>query len=326
MAVADAAVVATGLTKRYGRRIGCEAVDLVVPRGAVFGLLGPNGAGKSTLVRTLVGLLRPDAGEALVLGRPPQDPASRRHVGYLPELFRYPDWLTAREVLVYHGRLAGLAVAEASHQAAHLLERVGLAGRADTRVGTFSKGMQQRLGLACALVGDPQLVFLDEPTSALDPLGRRDVRGLIRELRGRGVTVFLNSHLLGEVEEVCDVVAVMRGGRIAAAGPLEDLVAPSAEVELVLEDPEGRAGEVIAGCGRLIPAPELAPGAGPRLPAEPAAAGRVHLRVRLDPAVSRAELVARLVQAGVGVDSVVPVRRDLEDVFVALAGEDGRTA
>lgn len=323
MAVADAAVVAAGLTKRYGRRIGCEAVDLVVPQGSVFGLLGPNGAGKSTLVRTLVGLLQPDAGEARILGRPVRDPASRRDVGYLPELFRYPDWLTAREVLVYHGRLAGLAPGDASRQAVELLERVGLADRADTRVGTFSKGMQQRLGLACALVGEPQVVFLDEPTSALDPLGRRDVRGLVRELRDRGVTVFLNSHLLSEVEEVCDFVAVMRGGRVVAAGRLDELVAPSPEVELYLEDPDGRAGEVIAGCARPVARRDPAGQAGAVPSGVPAGNGRVRLRVRLDPAVSRSELVARLVQAGVGVDAVVPVRNDLEDVFVALAGREG---
>lgn len=314
---AGAAVLAAGLTKRYGPRVGCADVHLRVPEGAVFGLLGPNGAGKSTLVRLLLGLLRPDAGTALLFGRPAGDPASRFSVGYLPELFRFPDWLTAREVLTYHGRLAGLDAEEAARQADRLLERVGLGERAGGRVGSFSKGMQQRLGLACALMGRPRLVFLDEPTSALDPIGRRHVRELIRELRREGVTVFLNSHLLADVQEVCDHVAIMRGGRVVAEGPLERLLAPQAEVELTLADPEGRASEVLAAAGRP---------AGPPQPLEaevPGAAGRVRWRLRLDPGVEVPELVARLVAAGVEVHAVAPGRRDLEALFLTLAGEGG---
>lgn len=312
---AGAAVLAVGLTKRYGRRIGCADVHLRVPEGSVFGLLGPNGAGKSTLVRLLLGLLRPDAGHALLFGRPAGHPGSRLGVGYLPELFRFPEWLTAREVLRVHGRLAGLDAREAARQAGELLERVGLGGRADSRVGSFSKGMQQRLGLACALLGRPRLVFLDEPTSALDPIGRRQVRALIRDLRREGVTVFLNSHLLAEVQEVCDHVAVMRAGRVVAAGPLDRLLAPAAELELVLGDPDGRAAEVLAAAGRPLGPPE------PVAPVAPGQEVRTRWRIRLDPEVEAPEVVARLVAAGVAVHAAVPARRDLEDLFVSLAGE-----
>ncbi|MBX6378842.1 MAG: ABC transporter ATP-binding protein [Clostridia bacterium] len=318
------AVLATGLTKRYGRHIGCAGVDLEVPRGSVFGLLGPNGAGKSTLVRLLLGLLRPDDGHAYLLGRSTRDPASRRRVGYLPELFRYPDWLTATEVLVHHGRLAGLDPDEATRQARDLLHLVGLEERARSRVGSFSKGMQQRLGLACALLGEPELVFLDEPTSALDPLGRREVRALIRRLQARGTTVFLNSHLLTEVEEVCDTVAVMRRGRVVATGSLDELLAPAAEVELWLEDPAGRAAQVMAGAGRAVRVNGLAPPVA--AVASAWASGTVAVtawRVRLDTGGEVPDLVAGLVRAGVAVHAVRPVRRELEDLFVALAAEGG---
>lgn len=167
-----------------------------VGRGEVVGLLGPNGAGKTTVIKMLLGLVHPDAGTAMLLGRPAGDPAARAGVGYLPELFRYQPWLSAAEVLALHVRLAGIAVSTAERR--DCLSLVGLADRADDRAGGFSKGMQQRLGLAVALVAGPELVILDEPTSALDPLGRVDVRDLVLALRSRGVAVLLNSHLISE--------------------------------------------------------------------------------------------------------------------------------
>jgi ABC-2 type transport system ATP-binding protein len=190
----------------------------------VFGFLGPNGAGKTTVVKLLLGLARPTGGEALVLGAPLGDREARRQIGYLPELFRFQALLTAREVLTLHCRLLALPKPCWAVEARRALETVGLEARGDDRVGTFSKGMQQRLGLGVALLGSPALVILDEPTSALDPVGRHDVRKIISGLRERGATVFLNTHLLEEAEHVCDRIAVIDQGRAIATGTLDELL------------------------------------------------------------------------------------------------------
>ncbi len=224
-ATEDPAIHTEGLSKRYGHKEALSDLTMTVPRGEVFGFLGPNGAGKTTAVKLLLGLARPTSGEGLVLGEPLGDVAARRRIGYLPELFRYQDWLSAEEVLAAHGALLHLPRAEQRAQTAAALETVGLADRARDRVGTFSKGMQQRLGLAVALLGAPEIVILDEPTSALDPVGRHDVRMIIRTLQARGATVFLNSHLLSEVEQVCTRVAVLDHGCVIAQGSLQDLLA-----------------------------------------------------------------------------------------------------
>ncbi len=216
------AVWCSGLRKRYGRHQAVQDVSLEVARGDVVGLLGPNGAGKTSVIKMLLGLVRPDAGEVLLLGRPATDPAARACVGYLPELFRYQPWLSAVEVLALHVRLSGIDVTAQDQRAC--LSLVGLADRAGHRVGGFSKGMQQRLGLAVALVARPELVVLDEPTSALDPLGRVDVRDIVLALKERGVAVLLNSHLIGEVERVCDRVVILDRGRVAASGTLAELL------------------------------------------------------------------------------------------------------
>ena len=216
------AVWCSGLRKRYGRQQAVEDVSLQVDRGDVVGLLGPNGAGKTSVIKMLLGLVRPDAGEVMLLGRPATDPTARARVGYLPELFRYQPWLSAAEVLALHVRLAGVAVP--AQEQRECLALVGLAERAGDRVGGFSKGMQQRLGLAVALVAGPELVVLDEPTSALDPLGRVDVRDIVLALKSRGVAVLLNSHLIGEVERVCDRVVILDRGRVAASGTLTELL------------------------------------------------------------------------------------------------------
>ena len=216
------AVWGSGLTKRFGSRQAVRSVSIEVRRGEVVGLLGANGAGKTTLIKMMLGLVRPDAGEVMLLGQPGTDPLSRLRVGYLPELFRYQPWLTANEVLKLHGQLAHTQ--QSADDRLELLRTVGLQERAGDRVGEFSKGMQQRLGLAVALVGDPELVVLDEPTSALDPLGRVDVRDLVLNLRERGVAVLLNSHLIGEVERVCDRVVILDHGRVVASGTLAELL------------------------------------------------------------------------------------------------------
>ncbi|TAL20216.1 MAG: ABC transporter ATP-binding protein [Frankiales bacterium] len=216
------AVWCSGLRKRYGKQLAVDDVSLTVGRGEVVGLLGPNGAGKTTVIKMLLGLTAPDAGEVMLLGQPGTDPGARTRVGYLPELFRYQPWLTATEVLTLHVRLSGLEIPSSERQ--EQLALVGLAERAGDRVGGFSKGMQQRLGMAVALVARPELVVLDEPTSALDPLGRVDVRDIVLSLREQGVAVLLNSHLIGEVERVCDRVVILDRGRVAAEGSLAELL------------------------------------------------------------------------------------------------------
>jgi ABC-2 type transport system ATP-binding protein len=222
------AVKTVELTKKFGHTVALAGLSMTVPRGEVFGFLGPNGAGKTTAVKLLLGLLKPTSGEGWLLGRPVGDLQTRRRIGYLPELFRYQSWLSAAEVLELHCELAPLPRSSWRDEIASVLETVGLTDRAKDRVGTFSKGMQQRLGLGAALLGEPELVFLDEPTSALDPVGRHDVREIIRGLASRGTAVFLNSHLLSEVEQVCDRVAVVDHGRVIAEGTMDELLGGTA--------------------------------------------------------------------------------------------------
>ena len=218
------ALHAVGLRKSYRASVALDGVELRVAEGELVGLLGPNGAGKSTLTKIACGLVRPTAGAVTVLGHAAGSAAARRRTGYLAELFRFPGWATADEVLVLHQRLARSA--GGVEERARLLALVGLAEAATRRVEAMSKGMQQRLGIAQALVGDPSLVLLDEPTSALDPAGRRTVRELLESLRGRGVAVLLNSHLLSEVELVCDRVVIVDHGRTIAEGTPAELAAP----------------------------------------------------------------------------------------------------
>jgi ABC-2 type transport system ATP-binding protein len=225
-----AAFRAEGLEKRYGSVTALGGVDLEVEEGELVGLLGPNGAGKSTLVKIACGLVRASKGRAEVAGAPAGSLRARSALGYLAELFRFPGWYSADELLALHQRLAD------SHgggeERTELLELVGLAEARERKVEDMSKGMQQRLGIAQALVGRPRLLFLDEPTSALDPAGRRTVRRLLEELRSRGVSVLLNSHLLSEVELVCDRVVILARGKVVAAGRTEELARPrGVEVE-----------------------------------------------------------------------------------------------
>ncbi|MCL4544173.1 MAG: ABC transporter ATP-binding protein [Chloroflexi bacterium] len=226
------AIATSGLGKRYGQAVAVRDLTLQVPQGEVFGFLGPNGAGKTTAVKMLVGLTHPSNGDGQVLGAPLGNRPARRWLGYLPELFRYQDWLSAFEVCRLHAELAGLDSPGRDAEIRRVLNIVDLTNRARDRAGTFSKGMQQRLGLAVALLGRPRLVLLDEPTSALDPVGRHEVREIIRRLRDDGVTVFLNSHLLSEVELVCDRVAVIHRGSVVAMGRLEQLLGVAANVRI----------------------------------------------------------------------------------------------
>jgi ABC-2 type transport system ATP-binding protein len=219
------ALEVSALAKRYGATHALRGVDLTVGEAELVGLLGPNGAGKSTLVKSACGLVRPSAGTVRVCGAAAGTPPARRALGYLAELFRFPGWTSAEELLALHQRLAGSR--GGAPERAELLELVGLTDAASRRVETMSKGMQQRLGIAQALVGGPRLLLLDEPTSALDPAGRRIVRELLEELRRRGVAVLLNTHLLSEVERVCDRVAIIDRGRLLAEGSPDELASAS---------------------------------------------------------------------------------------------------
>ncbi|HEY8703877.1 MAG TPA: ABC transporter ATP-binding protein [Gaiellaceae bacterium] len=259
------ALAVRGLDKRYGSVHALKGVDLEVGEGELFGLLGPNGAGKSTLVKIAVGLVRPTKGDAEVAGARAGSRAARGSLGYLAELFRFPGWYSANEVLELHQRLAGSRGGAAERR--RLLELVALSDAAGRRVDGMSKGMQQRLGIAQALVGEPRLLLLDEPTSALDPVGRRTVRLLLEDLRDRGVSVLLNSHLLSEIELVCDRVAILLAGEVVAAGSPAELSRPRG---VELETDEGV--RTIAGATRED---------APRLVAEAISAGRRVYGVRV---------------------------------------------
>jgi ABC-2 type transport system ATP-binding protein len=306
MSPADTVIRTVDLTKRYGSSIGCEKICLCVRRGHIFGFLGPNGAGKSTFIKMMVGLHRPTSGSGEMLGRPLGDFAARRKVGFLPENFRYQEWLTPIELLAFHGRLLGMSPAEARASSLRVLAEVGLADDAGKRIRDFSKGMQQRFGLACALLSDPELLFLDEPTSALDPIGRADVRRLLCAVRDRGTTVFLNSHLLGEVEQVCDEVAVIDHGRMVECGPLAELLSGPCEVEIALAEPlaPGTAGLAAAALGGRVlrETPQLVVVGLPDDSAIPA-------------------LVEMLVADGARVRGVAPRRRTLENLFLEVTAE-----
>jgi ABC-2 type transport system ATP-binding protein len=302
-APASPAVHTIELRKEYrGGTVALRSLSMTVARGEVFGFLGPNGAGKTTAVKLLLGLIRPSGGEAMVLGAPAGDREARRSIGYLPELFRYQSWLEAREVLTLHCRLLGLPRGGFDSSIAQVLDIVGLADRANDRVGTFSKGMQQRLGLGVALLGDPALVILDEPTSALDPVGRHDVREIIRSLRSSGTTVFLNTHLLEEAEHVCDRVTVIDDGRSIASGSLADLVGTTSSVRLKVKG-------LPPGWWRALPDFGRWSEDGEWLSVQ-------HIRAERVP-----ELVSRVVSAGGLVEAVIPEQPTLEERFLELLGD-----
>jgi ABC-2 type transport system ATP-binding protein len=297
------AVATSALHKAFGSRVALHDLTLHVGAGEVFGFLGPNGAGKTTAMKILLGLVRPTGGQALVLGRPPTDPAARRRVGYLPEHFRFQEWATGNELLEFHGRLAGLGAAERAERVPELLDRVGLAGRGGERIRRYSKGMTQRLGLAVAILHRPDLVLLDEPTSALDPVGRREVRELVRELAAGGVTVFLNSHLLTEVEAVCDRVAIVNQGRVVASGPLHDLAGAATQLRLLLDRVDR---DLLALVGRY---------------GEVARVEGTAVTLAVETLDVAPDLATLLVGSGYRLYGLVPVQRSLEDIFVELVGE-----
>ena len=289
------------LAKRYGSITALAGLTMTIPRGDIFGFLGPNGAGKTTAVKLLLGLTPPTSGDAEVLGAAIGDREALRRVGYLPELFRYQSWLTAREVLALHCELAGIDRAAWQREIEDALAIVGLSDRGSGRVGTFSKGMQQRLGLGVALLGTPDLVVLDEPTSALDPVGRHDVREIIRGLGERGTTVFLNSHLLSEVEQVCHRVAIVDHGRVVAQGTLDELLGGDT-VRIRATGLDRAAKMSLARGGRLDDEGDW-------------------LVIRGIDGDRVPEIVAEIVRLGGRVYAVEPRHESLEDRFLRLLGQ-----
>ena len=299
------AIETVALRKEYGPKVAVSGLDLTVARGEVFGFLGPNGAGKTTLVKMLLGLVRPTSGRGMLLGEPIGRPESRRHIGFLPEHFRFHEWLRADEFLELHGRLLHLPSHERQRRIPALLERVGLQEAAARPLGAYSKGMLQRIGLAQALLGHPALVFLDEPTSGLDPVGRRMVRDVIRDLQAEGVTVFLNSHLLSEVELTCQRVAIISAGRVVHTTALEEQLDGATAVDLTV----GALDEgLVEGLRRWSPRLEVDP-------------ERRLITLYIGDHAVLPEISRWIVGRGAALYGLAPRRQTLEDLYVQLIHE-----
>jgi ABC-2 type transport system ATP-binding protein len=300
----DYAIEARNLQKTFDTKIAVRSLSLQVPRGTIFGFLGPNGAGKSTSIKMLLGLVTPTSGEATVLGVPVGNVEVRRRIGFLPEDFRFYDWLTATELLQLHGRLCGLTPAQLRQRVPAMLELVELAAHSDRRLRGFSKGMLQRIGLAQALIHEPELVFLDEPTSGLDPMGRRLVRDILRAERDRGATVFLNSHLLSEIEVTCDEVVFIKGGEVVSR-----------------QDLRARASEDLRIVARARNVSDLAvAGLAPWTSSARMESGQLSFTVRSEDVLP--DVMRHLVSSGADVFSFTPQRVPLEDLFVSIMGEE----
>ena len=297
---------AAGLRKDYGTRTAVRDLTLQVGRGEAFGFLGPNGAGKSTSIKMLLGLVRPTSGQALLLGQPVGSRDVRARIGFLPEHFRFYDWMSAAELLMFHGRLCGVSEPDLRRRMPRLLDRVGLGAQNSKPIRSYSKGMMQRVGLAQAMVNEPEILFLDEPTSGLDPAGRKLVREIVREQRDRGATVFLNSHLLGEVEQSCDRVAFIRRGEVVGEYAMGAWQKEHTSAEI---DATG-IGSAALGLLELIDGVHVESHAGRKL----------SLRVANDACVP--QVVRLLVENGASIYSVVPQRVTLEDLFLEMMGPD----
>jgi len=306
--MSDIAIETRRLRKQFGANLAVADLSLRIGRGEVFGFLGPNGAGKTTSIKMLLGLVEPTSGAATLLGAPLGNRAARGRIGFLPEHFRFHDALTGRELLRMHGRLQGLRGTALERRIDRLLERVSLDEAQDRPLREFSKGMTQRAGLAQALIAEPDLVFLDEPTSGLDPLGRVLVRELIEECRARGATVFLNSHLLGEVEATCDRVVFVKQGRavhemsLAAAAD----AASALDVEMTIDRCDPEILEGLAAFGHEV-----------------RSEGR-HVRLRAHSAQSVPDIARWLVGKGVGIHALGSRRKSLEEWFIEVMGDDQR--
>jgi ABC-2 type transport system ATP-binding protein len=301
----DLAIHTRGLRKVFSGKVAVRNLTLDVPRGEVFGLLGPNGAGKSTAVKMLLGLVLPTSGQAQILGCPIGDVKTRRKVGFLPEHFRFYDWLTPTELLTLHGRLYGMSHTELRERAPVLLDLVGLTRHRGKRLRDFSKGMLQRIGLAQALLNEPELIFLDEPTSGLDPVGRRLVRDIIKAQRDRGATVLLNSHLLGEVEITCDHVVFIKDGEVVESRRLNDEIEDQITVSIRAPNLTAEIADGLSRWSRSVQRKcewlTFSVASGALVP----------------------EIVRYLVASGVDVYEVTPQRPSLEERFLEIVGIDG---
>ncbi len=295
------AIETTGLGKDYRGFTAVQGLNLTVPEGEVFGFLGPNGAGKTTTIMMLLGNIRPTSGRASLLGKPIGDIETRRRIGFLPEKFQFHDFLTATEFLHLHGKLAGMSRAQRMQRVPEVLAQVGLGDRARSKVREFSKGMQQRIGLAQAILHNPDLVILDEPTSALDPLGRRDVRDIVMELKRQGKTVLLNSHLLSEIEMTCDRVAIIKRGQVAVQGTMDELLAFSSTVEVEARDINDA---TIVAVRKVVAKLKL-----DRVPITKFTAW-----VRSEDDIP--ELARAIVESGAKLIALIPKRETLEELFV----------
>ena len=300
------AIETSHLRKDYGGTLGRGAFTAVqdlsftVPRGQVFGFLGPNGAGKTTTINMLLGNIAPTSGTATLLGRPLGDLEARARLGFLPEKFQFHDFLTAEEFLDLHGRLYGMGAKARRKRIPEVLEQVGLADRRKSKLSEFSKGMQQRAGLAQAILNDPELVILDEPTSALDPLGRREVREIVAGLKARGKTVLLNSHLLGEIEMTCDQVAILKHGEVVRLGKIDDLLAAPSTVEMRVKEISPGLIHALESLARTVSV----------------SGDEITATITDEEAVS--ELAAAVVGHGGRLLSLIPRRESLEDLFIRV--------
>ena len=302
----------SGLRKQYRSSFGkakitaLDGIDFQVQEGELFGLLGPNGAGKTTTVKILLGLTHATAGTASVCGLPVRDPESRRRVGYLPEGHKIPNYLTARQALSIFGRMSGMSSSAIAGRVALLLDQVRMTQWADVRIKKFSKGMTQRLGLACALVHGPQVLLLDEPTDGVDPVGRREIRDILRAEADRGTAVLLNSHLLSEIERTCDRVAVLRDGKVAAFGSVDDLTRQAASYKMVATPIDDSLVATFRETGAVV---ERVNG---------------HMVLSVSDLQHLNHLVDTLRSRGGVLSELTPVRSTLEDVFVDLVrAEEG---
>ena|SRR5579859_847281 len=325
--MAEMVIETSGLRKQYGPKLAVADLTLQVPRGEVFGFLGPNGAGKSTSVKMLLGLVTPSKGSASVLGRPPAHPAAMARIGFLPEHFRFHEWLHADELLDLHGRLYGMDRSSRRRRIAEVLEQVGLAENAHRQLAGFSKGMLQRIGLAQAMLNRPDLIILDEPTSALDPFGRMLVRRIIHDLKDQGTTVFLNSHLLGEVEATCDRVSFIKEGRVVSMLSLHELDAAELQVSVSVE---GWTPELAAQIGSLPGLVIASASSVDVLPdahvARNGAAVADTTRTTIDLLVAESEQVPviaeRIIASGARLYSLTPRHVSLEERFLEIMGRE----
>lgn len=305
----DFAIETYGLEKIYRSRWrareirAVSSVSLRVPAGVKYGLLGANGAGKTTFVKMLLTAVHPTQGEAKLFGRDAREPEARRPVGYLPENHRFPTYLTGYGMLDFYGALSGVEARQRKRRIPEFLELVGLKDWADVRIRKYSKGMLQRLGLAQALLHDPRLLILDEPTDGVDPVGRREIRRVLDGLKEKGVTVFINSHLLSEVESFCEYVAILRGGQLAVEGKISNLLAGRGYRVTASDVPEEALGEIRQSGASILPAPD-------------------GITIQVTTREQANNVIDKIRAAGGEIESVAPSAGSLEDLFMQTAHPD----